>query len=356
MKLPIPLTVLTGYLGSGKTTLLKALLAHPEMAGTAVIVNEFGEIGLDDALIEAAQEETILLPSGCVCCAVRDDLVSALLKLHDDMMRDKIGPLERVVLETTGLADPAPIAHTLVNDRDLFRIYRLDGIVTTVDAQHGLAQLDNTFEAARQVAVADRIVLTKTDLVSSDQSADVTARLKSLNPAAIVYPAVKGAIEPAALFDIRAYEIREEGHVQGWLAADSYAGHHHHHCEGETCGHPDHDHHHNDHHHLHGIRSFCLTFDVPLDARKLEFAIELLRSSFGEQLLRVKGLLNVKDSSQPFVIQGVQQVFYPVEMLQSWPTSDHRSRIVFITRDLDEAKVRTVLDPLIGPPSSAAPA
>lgn len=354
MKLPIPLTVLTGYLGSGKTTLLKALLTHPAMAGTAVIVNEFGEIGLDDALIEAAQEETILLPSGCVCCAVRDDLVSALLKLHDDMMRDKIGPLERVVLETTGLADPAPIAHTLVNDRDLFRIYRLDGIVTTVDAQHGLAQLDGTFEAARQVAMADRIVLTKTDLVSEDQSSALTSRLKQLNPAAIVQRAVKGAIEPSALFDIKAYEIREDGHVQRWLAADSYSDHHHHHCEGETCNHPDHDHHH-EHQHLHGIRSFCLTFDAPLDARKLEFAIELLRSGYGEQLLRVKGLLNVRDHTQPFVIQGVQQVFYPVEMLERWPTADQRSRIVFITRDLDEEKVRTVLDPLIGPPSSDAP-
>src|SRR5262245_42479373 len=140
VKLPIPLTVLTGYLGSGKTTLLKALLANPEMAGTAVIVNEFGEVGLDDALIEATTEETVLLPSGCVCCAVRGDLVEALVKLHRSAMMGETPPIMRVVLETTGLADPAPIAHTLINERDVFRIYRLDGIVATVDAQHGLHQ------------------------------------------------------------------------------------------------------------------------------------------------------------------------------------------------------------------------
>ncbi len=353
MKLPIPLTVLTGYLGSGKTTLLKALLTQPEMAGTAVIVNEFGEVGLDDALIEAAQEETILLPSGCVCCAVRDDLVSALLKLHDDMMHDRIGPLERIVLETSGLADPAPIAHTLINDRDLFRIYRLDGIVTTVDAQHGLAQLDEAFEPARQVAMADRIVMTKTDLVPAEQASQVKDRLKVLNPAATILTAVKGAISPAQLFDIKAYELREEEQVAGWLAADAYAGHVHD-CSGEACSHPDHDHHHHDRQHLHGIRSFCLSYDEPLDARKLEFAIELLRSAHGDNLLRVKGLLNVRDHTQPFVIHGVQQVFYPVEMLERWPSSDHRSRIVFITRDLDETKVREVFTPLIGMDTAAA--
>ena len=225
MNLPIPLTVLTGYLGSGKTTLLKALLKRPELAGTAVIVNEFGEVGLDDALIEAVEEDTVLLPSGCVCCAVRGDLINALVKLHQDLMRDAIPDLQRVVLETTGLADPAPIAQTLINDRDLFRIYRLDGIVTTVDARHGLDQLDHTLESARQIAMADRVVLTKTDLVGPDVVDRVMTRVGTLNPAAAILQAVKGAIEPSQLFGLNAYEIRSEADVGRWLAADRYATH-----------------------------------------------------------------------------------------------------------------------------------
>lgn len=345
MNLPIPVTVLTGYLGSGKTTLLKALLQHPEIAaGTAVIVNEFGEVGLDDALIEAVQEDTVLLPSGCVCCAVRGDLVKALLKLHDDMMRGAIPELQRVVLETTGLADPAPIAQTLINDRDLFRVYRLDGIITTVDAQHGLRQLDNTFETARQIAMADRIILTKTDLAAADEIDRVSARVRLLNPAAPIFKAVKGAIDPSELFNLNAYEVRGDIDVDRWLAADRYATHDEH-CSVEGCDHPYH-HHDHDHGHLHGIRSFCLTFDEPLEANKVEVLIELLRATHGEKLLRIKGLLNVRGQEQPFVIHGVQHIFYPVEVLERWPSDDRRSRIVFITRDLEEAAVREHFAPL----------
>lgn len=345
MNLPIPLTVLTGYLGSGKTTLLKALLKRPELAGTAVIVNEFGEVGLDDALIEAVEEDTVLLPSGCVCCAVRGDLINALVKLHQDMMRDAIPDLQRVVLETTGLADPAPIAQTLINDRDLFRIYRLDGIVTTVDARHGLDQLDHTLESARQIAMADRVVLTKTDLVGPDVVDRVMTRVGTLNPAAAILQAVKGAIEPSQLFGLNAYEIRSEADVGRWLAADRYATHDES-CSVEGCNHPDHQHQHDDHGHLHGIRSFCLTFDEPLEASKLEALIEILRATQGSKLLRLKGVLNVRGQEQPFVIHGVQHVFYPVEMLERWPTDDRRSRIVFITRDLEEAAVREHFAPL----------
>jgi G3E family GTPase len=343
--LPIPLTVLTGYLGSGKTTLLKALLKRPEMTGTAVIVNEFGEVGLDDALIEAAQEETVLLPSGCVCCAVRGDLVKALLKLHDDMMRGAIPDLQRVVLETTGLADPAPIAQTLISDRDLFRIYRLDGIVTTVDTQHGQGQLDTAYESARPIALADRVILTKTDLVDPGTVDRVRERVRVLNPAAPICTAVSGAIDPSELFDLNAYEIRGGADVNRWLAAEHYTAHDED-CSSGDCTHPHH-HHHDGDEHLHGIRSFCLTFDQPLEAAKIEFAIELLRSAHGSKLLRIKGLLNVREHEQPFVIHGVQHVFYPVETLERWPSNDRRSRIVFITRDLDEAKVRAHFAPLL---------
>ncbi|MCL4764709.1 MAG: GTP-binding protein [Hyphomicrobiaceae bacterium] len=349
MDLPIPLTVLTGYLGSGKTTLLKALLTRPEMAGTAVIVNEFGEVGLDDALIETAEGDAVLLPSGCVCCAVRGDLVRALLGLHEDVMRGAIPDLRRVVLETTGLADPAPISQTLIEDRDLFRIYRLDGIVATVDAQHGLDQLDTTYETARQIAVADRIVLTKSDLVEAHAVDRVAARVRALNPGAPMRTAVKGAIDASQLLDLHAYEIRGEADADRWLAAERYAAHDAT-CSSEDCDHPHHNH---GHRHLHGIRSFCLTFDAPLEAAKLELAIELLRAAHGGSLLRVKGLLNVVEHEQPFVIHGVQHVFYPVETLERWPSDDRRTRIVFITRDLEEAAVRAHFAPLMNAAGAA---
>mgnify|MGYP001346252319 CR=1 FL=1 len=358
MNLPIPLTVLTGYLGSGKTTLLKALLADPAMAGTAVIVNEFGEVGLDDALIASASEETILLPSGCVCCAVRGDLVTALAKLHADVRGGKVPEFQRVVLETSGLADPAPIAHTLMSDQDLYRIYKLDGIVTTVDAEHGAAALDRAFEPAKQIALADRIVLTKTDRAPA--TAALERRIAALNPGATVHRAVKGAIVPAALFGLDAHEIRpDRADVTRWLAAERFAapapghGHDHTHAQGHDhrhdctdtdCHHPDHA-----HGHLHGVSSFCLTFEAPLAARKLEFAVELLRQTHGEKLLRVKGILDIEGQARPFVIHGVQHVFYPPEQLERWPDGPRRSRLVFITKDLDEKAVRTVFAPLFEP-------
>jgi len=354
IRLPIPLTVLTGYLGSGKTTLLKALLADPAMAGTAVIVNEFGEVGLDDQLIAAASEETILLPSGCVCCAVRGDLVAALTRLHEDVLAGRVPELRRAVLETTGLADPAPIVHTLMSEREIFRVWRLDGIVTTVDAEHGLSQLERAFEPAKQIALADRIVITKTD--RAPVTTALEERIGALNPGAVMLKAIRGAILPAALIGLDAHEIRPDRRdISRWLAADSFTaadhqghvhGAHDHACDGAACAHPDHGHDHA-HGHLHGVTSFCLTFEKPLAARQLEFAIELLRETHGDRLLRVKGILDIEGQERPFVIHGVQHVFYPPEQLERWPGADRRSRIVFITRDLAEATVRTVFAPLI---------
>ncbi len=365
----IPVTVLTGFLGSGKTTLLKRLLQHEAMAGTAVIINEFGEVGIDDALVEKAGDDTVLLPSGCVCCEVRSDLVDALVRLHGRALAGELPPLKRVVIETTGLADPAPIAQTLITDRDIFRIYQLDGVVTTVDAEHGLGQIDQQFEPAKQIAVADRIVVTKTDIADLDLVARLEARVRRLNPAAELAAAVKGEIHPDRLFGLGAYEVAAAGgDAKRWLAAERYErphghdhdhdhDHHHHHdhahgeaCHDPACGHPDHQ------AHLHGIASFSLSFEEPLDGGRLSMALQTLTMAYGEKVLRLKGIVNVAGEPKPFVVHGVQHTFYPPDTLAAWPEGDKRSRLVFITRDLDESVVRKHMAQFLGEPEGSTPA
>ncbi len=359
MQLPIPLVVLTGFLGSGKTTLLKALLAKPELAGTAVIVNEFGDVGLDDALIASANDETVLLPSGCVCCAVRGDLIEALNRLYQQMTDGAIPELTRVVLETSGLADPAPIAHTLMTEHDLFRIYQLDGIITTADAELLPRQVDTFFETAKQIALADRIVLTKTDRASAGQIAASTAQIRALNPAAEIIAVINGSADIDLLVGLAAFEpVATKARALTWLAHERYRcahtgsdddrTHHDHDHDGHADAHADPQ----SHTHTHGVTAFALTFETPLDAQKLSFAMELLRMAHGDKLLRIKGIVNVAGEPLPFVIHGVQHVFYPPTTLESWPSDDRRSRLVFITQGLSENRVREVLQPLF---ATAAP-
>ena len=377
----IPLTVLTGFLGSGKTTLLKALLSHPDMAGTGVIINEFGEVGLDDALVEKTDDDTVLLASGCVCCTVRGDLVEALDRLYGRMVEGEVPAIRRVVLETTGLADPAPIVHTLMTEEAVYRIFQLDGVVTTVDGEHGLAQLEREYEPAKQVAIADRVVITKTDRVAADALARLEREIRRLNPAAGVLHAVKGDISPDKLFGLGAHEVALTGSdADRWLAAEKYVrpgaahshgtDHHHHdgHCHDPHCADPAHSHHDHQHghghacgpdcddpahahgeasRHLHGIASFCLTFDEPLDGPQLSDGLKLLTQLHGERLLRVKGILDIKGQRKPFVLHGVQHVFYPPETLAAWPPGPHRSRLVFITKDLPETEVLKLLRPFV---------
>lgn len=374
----IPLTVLTGFLGSGKTTLLKRLINDPSMAGTGVIINEFGEVGIDDALVEKVDDDAVVLPSGCVCCEVRGDLVEALERMHTRSLWGDIPKVHRVILETTGLADPAPIVHTIMTEERVYRIYQLDGVVTTVDAQHGLSQLDEHYEPSKQIATADRVVITKTDLVEPAEVARLEARIRALNRSAAITHAVQGAIAPSELIGLGAHEPALVGtDPEKWLAAGRFEpdhgnhhhdhacgpdcdhdhghhghhhhDHHHHDCSGEACDHPDHH-----HEHLHGISSFCLTFSEPLDGPEMSNALSLLGQLYGPKLLRVKGILNIKDQPRPFVVHGVQHIFYPPDTLKDWKGDDRTSRIVFITKDLPESTVRRHFKPFVGEAEPAA--
>ncbi len=358
MATAIPMTVLTGYLGSGKTTLLKRLLTDPAMAGTAVIINEFGEVGIDDALMEKADDDAVLLPSGCVCCQVRGDLKITLAKLHRQTLHGEIPPIRRVVLETTGLADPAPIVHTLMTDEDTFRIYQLDGVVTTVDAEHGLMQLDTHFEPAKQIAIADRIVITKSDRATAADVATLELKIRALNKSGEILRSVLGDAPAGRLFGLGAHEPALAGSdARQWLAIEPHESaahaHTHDHTCGPDCGHDHAHHHHHDPAHLHGISSFALTFDQELDGSGLSLGLQTMAASYGDRLLRVKGIVAVQGQGKPFVVHGVQHVFYPPDVLKDWPktadgTPDKRSRFVFITKDLPRETIVKHLKPFIG--------
>ena len=354
----IATTVITGFLGSGKTTLLNALLTQDGMDKTAVLINEFGEIGLDHLLVREVSEDVVLLNSGCICCSVRGDLISGLRDLFVKRTRGEIPEFDRVIIETTGLADPAPILHTLMTDPLLTTKFRLDSVVTTVDALHGAGQLDNHPESVKQAAVADRILMTKADLADDATRTTLESRLRALNPAAPIYPVVNGDIAVSKLFNSGLYDPATKSmDVQKWLRDEAYEHHgdeHHHDAHDHGHGHEDehghsHDHeHHHDHSHdvnRHDdhIRSFCITFDEPIHWDAFVTWAEIFTQMRGESLLRVKGILNLVGEDAPVAIHAVQHVFHPPASLPAWPSDDHRSKIVFITRNLGPQVIRESL-------------
>jgi G3E family GTPase len=332
---PIPVFVLTGFLGSGKTTLLKSLLADREMQDTAVIVNEFGEVGLDHLLVREVTDEIVLLGSGCVCCTVRDDLVSTLSELHALRETGEITRFSRVVVETTGLADPAPILTTLMEGRGLAGRYALCGLIATVDAMFGAGQLDAHEEARKQAALAERLILTKTDLAAPETSQVLRDRLHALNPAASVVESTPRTLPGARLLlgleNIRGRPAPRA--VNEWINAEAYVP------VGTRDRKPNHD---------ERIATFCIRIVEPLAWEAVIEWLELLLASRGESVLRMKGLLHVAGKRGPLVMQGVQHILYPPLELARWPDDDRSTRLVFITRDLTRSAVETSLRQVLG--------
>jgi G3E family GTPase len=323
---PVTVHLLTGFLGSGKTTLLKRLLAEPDLRDTAVLINEFGEVGLDHLLVEEVDPgEVVLLRSGCVCCSIRGDLRDGLERLLGRMRRGEVPPFGRVVVETTGLADPVPIVASFAADPSLRYHFRLGHVVTVVDAVNGRTNLRDHPEAVKQVALADRLVVSKADLVGAGQVARLRERLAALNPTAALCGAASGT---DLLLEDAQDPAGRDGEVRRWLAAarDGAAPHHHRHHRPHDDG-------------AGGPATFCLTAEEPVDWAVFGLWLSMLLNRHGGDILRLKGLLRVRGVDRPVVIQGVQHLVHAPTHLDAWPEGRPATRLVVIGRGFDRAAI-----------------
>lgn len=334
LEAPVPVYVLTGFLGSGKTTVLRHLLGSPEMARAAIVINEFGAMGLDQLLVGRVDDATVLLENGCVCCSLRDDLAHTLRQLFVRRASGEVPSFDRIVIETTGLAEPGAVARCLIQDQLLADCCRLGSMSATLDAVNGEATLSAYAEARRQVAIADRILLTKSDLVSAGALAKVAAAASALNPAAAVLVVTNGEVDSAAFFSGALYEPgRGAIDVHGWMASD---------CLDGKCGHLQ-------HMRLRGasmkwtahqgIRSFPIILSDVRDWRTRASALRNILKTHGPRLLRIKGILAASDRVRPIVVHVVQGFMHPPVELDEWPSADRRSRLVFITDGVEQSEI-----------------
>ena len=332
----IPVTVITGFLGSGKTTLLSSILKKKEMQKTAVIINEFGEIGLDHALIEHTDENIVELQSGCICCTIQGDLNKTLIDLFDKMMNGKVSSFNRVLIETTGLANPVPIIHTLMSSIELIRIYSLDGVITVVDSVNGEKTLDLHEESLKQLALAEKIILSKTDIIDKDEIKSLIYRIKEINPVSQIVYSKFGNIPLEEIFGLGAYDpYKKSADVKNWLAAEKYKDKKHHH-------------HHDVNRHNENIRAFSMMSENPVNMIAFSFFRDMITAALGANLLRMKGIINIAGEERPAVIHGVQHIFHPVQWLETWPDNDRRTKLVFITQNIKKEQIEDFFRPLMG--------
>ena len=346
-----PVVVLTGFLGSGKTTLLSRFLQHPSTSNTAVIVNELGDVGLDHLLVHSPVDERVLLDNGCLCCTLRGDLSATLQELVARRIMGDIPPFERVVIETTGTADPVPIVQTLVEDEDVRPFFRLDGVVSVIDTLNGEQQLDHHFQSVKQIAVADRVLLTKPDLVNETTLKRLADRIGRLNPGVAMDVVMHGALDPARLLGNGPGTPAGRGtDVVSWLGEPACEAIARARAASGACDHAMGEGGHAHHHHGDAIRTFSIRRAIRVHPAGLKLWLDLLSVYQGPSLLRVKGLINVEE--RPVLINVVQHACHPPRTLDGWPDEDRDSRIVFITHGLERARLETTLEALTFVPAA----